>query len=59
MKSENLPSFCLLVGYSGYKALPYSLHSVQTRRDKKSGPSLRENIPLGCLVTNGSHSFFT
>jgi hypothetical protein len=21
--------------YSGYKALPYSLHSVQTQRDKK------------------------
>ncbi len=34
-KSENLPSFCLLVGYSGYTALRYSLHSVQTRRDKK------------------------
>src|SRR5690349_20686279 len=34
-KSENLPSFCLLVGYSGYNPIGYSLHSVQTRRDKK------------------------
>jgi len=32
---KNLPSFCLLVGYSGYTATQYSLHSVQTRRDKK------------------------
>jgi|GWRWMinimDraft_6_1066014.scaffolds.fasta_scaffold237048_1 hypothetical protein len=34
-KSENLSSFCLLVGYSEYIAMPYFLHSVQTLRDKK------------------------
>jgi len=32
---KNLPSFGLLVGYSGYTAMQHSLHSVQTRRDKK------------------------
>src|SRR5947207_15965811 len=44
-KSENLPSFCLLVGYSGYPALQDSLHSAQTRRDKKRVRQFpRENI---------------
>lgn len=36
MLSENLPSFGLLVGYSGSIDLLHALHSVQTRRDKKS-----------------------
>lgn len=36
-KVKNPFSFSLLVGHSGYKALPHSLHSVQTRRDKRSG----------------------
>jgi hypothetical protein len=43
-ESENLPSFCLLIGYSGYTGMQHSLHSVQTRRDQKDEAiSLREH----------------
>jgi len=33
MKSEKSPFVLSPAGYPGYKALLYSLHSVQTRRD--------------------------
>jgi hypothetical protein len=35
MKSEKSPFVLSPDHYTGYKALPYSLNSVQTRRDKK------------------------
>jgi len=33
---NNPSSFALLVGYPGYIAMQYSLHSVQTLKDKRN-----------------------
>ena len=61
MKSENLPSFCLLIGYSGsIEYLQWSLHSVQTRRDKKGeAKHLRHSIPHGLLGISTALALFT
>jgi len=40
---KNLASFGLLVGYPGCTALPYALHSVQTRRGKKERGSISKS----------------
>jgi hypothetical protein len=46
-ESENLPSFCLLIGYSGsIEYLQWSLHSVQTRRDKKDEAEISATVYL-------------
>jgi hypothetical protein len=40
------------VSYTGYKAWPYSLHSVQTLREKRNEAiSLYEHTQISCLGT--------
>ena len=59
MKSENLPSFCLLVGYAGYYALrvPYILFKLE--EIKRMRRYLCENILLSCLGAHLLSSLFT
>lgn len=57
--SENLSSFFLLVGYSGYTAWPYSLHSVQTQKSKKSEAISPEQHAYSCLGADVLSPSFT
>jgi hypothetical protein len=55
---ENLSSFFLLSGYSGYTAMQYSLHSVQTQKGKKEwGCIFKITCFKAALVLMYSHPF--
>jgi len=59
LKSENLPSFCLLIGYSGSSALqsPYILFKLEEIKEWAVSPEQHASLKL--FRSLSAHTLFT